>query len=668
MRTPLLALLAGLVLIAPGPAEEPVRPAGAELSAPERLVAWCIVPFDGKKRSPEARVALLQQLGLRRYAYDWRAEHLPSFETELQLLKKAGITLQAVWFPAAVGKDGETLLALLAKHNVSTQLWVMLPQPDSQIEQTEKVKVSAQLVQSLAERAEKNNCSIGIYNHGGWTGDPANMLAILKAAGKKNIGIVYNLHHAHDQLDRLKDSLKEMMPHLYAVNLNGMDSAGDRKGRKILAIAEGQLDEEVLKVIRDSGYRGPLGILGHTQHDVALRLEDNLQGLRFLEQKINGQIGDWPAYKTTAGNTLQVQLEQDAPSQTAGFVISGFSPKSLTALQGLKPTDDLLTQSVRVYVAKPGTPTAELLASPAMLGNLATTASGLRWTPRFPLAPGLRYFVRINFGKLNGHETRWCSTTFALNDVTLPATTSILSVSPMLAKLPENTLRMYVEFSHPMTKGHAYEHITLLKEDGSPVKFPFLELEEELWAPGGTRLTLLFDPGRVKRGLKPREEDGPILEEGKKFTLVISPKWKDQNGAPLKAEFRHTFDVLAPDDRAIDPAKWVVTTPKKFQQPVLIQFEKSLDRALVQRMIQVRRADGQEEQVQIRLSARQDQVELHSANRPGNWQPGKYKLVIDHRLEDLCGNRVGEPFELDVLKPIPKKQETKTTEIPFTIE
>ena len=47
------------------------------------LTAWCIVPFDGKKRGPEERVAMLKRLGLTRYAYDWRAEHLPTFEKEV---------------------------------------------------------------------------------------------------------------------------------------------------------------------------------------------------------------------------------------------------------------------------------------------------------------------------------------------------------------------------------------------------------------------------------------------------------------------------------------------------------------------------------------------------------------------------------------------------------
>ena len=38
----------------------------------EKLVAWCIVPFDSQNRSPAERAEMLQRIGLKRVAYDWR--------------------------------------------------------------------------------------------------------------------------------------------------------------------------------------------------------------------------------------------------------------------------------------------------------------------------------------------------------------------------------------------------------------------------------------------------------------------------------------------------------------------------------------------------------------------------------------------------------------------
>ena len=60
------------------------RAAEFEGFARKNLVAWCIVPFDSSKRSPEARAMMLKELGITRSAYDWRAEHVPTFEAEIQ--------------------------------------------------------------------------------------------------------------------------------------------------------------------------------------------------------------------------------------------------------------------------------------------------------------------------------------------------------------------------------------------------------------------------------------------------------------------------------------------------------------------------------------------------------------------------------------------------------
>src|SRR3954453_4203748 len=100
--------------------------APADVFTKDHLVAWCIVPFDAKQRGPAERVAMLQRLGFRRFAYDWRAEHLPTFEAELAALKRAGITLQAVWFPASLERDARHILGVLRKHGVKTQLWVTM--------------------------------------------------------------------------------------------------------------------------------------------------------------------------------------------------------------------------------------------------------------------------------------------------------------------------------------------------------------------------------------------------------------------------------------------------------------------------------------------------------------------------------------------------------------
>ncbi len=285
----------------PGPA-----PDAARLYARENLIAWCIVPFDAKHRGPEERAAMLERLGFRHFAYDWRPEHVATFDAEVEALKRHGVALDAFWLaPGELNADSRRILDVLGRHGVRARLWVLLdvgngPAPAD--ERRRRVEAAAGKLKPLAEEAAKVGCSIGLYNHGGWFGEPENQVAIierLKEQGVADVGMVYNLHHGHEHTARLPELLARMMPYLKAVNLNGMDPGADPGPRKILPIGQGSLDLGLLRTIRDSGYRGPIGILGHTSDDAEARLLDNLDGLDWLAPQLEGKpAGPRPTPRT----------------------------------------------------------------------------------------------------------------------------------------------------------------------------------------------------------------------------------------------------------------------------------------------------------------------------------------------------------------------------------
>jgi len=264
--------------------------ADVSLFARDNLVAWCIVPFDGKKRGPTERADMLARLGFKRFAYDWRAEHVPTFDAEMLALKKKGIKLEAFWFPAQLDKDARTILDLLKRHGIKTQLWITMGDPAPAAKnQAEKIEAAARSLRPIAVEADKIGCRVALYNHGGWFGEPENQIAIIEKLKLANLGIVYNLHHGHDHLERFPELLKKMKPHLWALNLNGMVKDGDKIGKKILTIGQGDRDLGILKAIQASGYHGPIGILGHTQDDAEDRLRDNLAGLDWLVPQLQGK-------------------------------------------------------------------------------------------------------------------------------------------------------------------------------------------------------------------------------------------------------------------------------------------------------------------------------------------------------------------------------------------
>ncbi|MFN0075159.1 MAG: LamG-like jellyroll fold domain-containing protein [Prosthecobacter sp.] len=283
----------------------------ADLFDKQNLAAWCIVPFDSAKRSPEARAEMVAKMGLKKVAYDWRQEHVVEFEREILAYQKHGIEMFAFW-----GSHDEAF-RLFEKYKLHPQLWIMMRGTGDT--QDVKVKSAAEGLLPILAQAKKIGSQVGIYNHGGWGGEPENMIAVCdylkKNHGTDNIGIIYNLHHGHSHLDRLPQAIAAMKPHLLCLNLNGMDIDGEAKGRKILPLGVGTQDVKVLRIIRVSGYSGPIGILNHTNEDAEGRLLDNLDGLQWLIPQLDDAMpAAKPKYRTWSD--AQPKTPSNAPSAT----------------------------------------------------------------------------------------------------------------------------------------------------------------------------------------------------------------------------------------------------------------------------------------------------------------------------------------------------------------
>lgn len=328
-----LAFAFTLAVFRTGHADEP---AAQGLFAKKNLVAWCIVPFDSKKRGPEERAAMLEKLGFSKFAYDYRAEHIPTFDAEIEALKRHHIELSAWWFPTTLNDEAKMTLAIFAKHQVTPQLWVTgggAPTNSPQ-EQQQRVLAEAARIRPIAEAAAKVNCKVALYNHGGWFGEPDNQIAIIKELNLPNVGIVYNLHHGHEHLANFPDLLQRMKPYLYTFNLNGMVKDGDRKGQKILQLSQGDLDLKLLKVIRDSGYTGPIGILGHTSDDAEQRLQDNLDGLNWLLAQLDGKSPGAAPKMRTPVPVAQAPAAAATPKANVARLTEGKFGKALDGRAG----------------------------------------------------------------------------------------------------------------------------------------------------------------------------------------------------------------------------------------------------------------------------------------------------------------------------------------------
>ncbi len=258
------------------------------LFSKSNLIPWSIVGFDVKERSPKERLEMLERLGYKQYAYGNRPKHIPTMKVEWLLAKEKGIAIKAVWLYINLNKDkvgnlkpeSEVIFENLEAVGLKTQIWVgFQPAYFNKLTEEESFNQSVKMIEYLSKRAKSIGCKIALYNHGGWFGNPENQLKIIEALPNEDLGVVFNFHHAHDNLDNYSENIKKLFPYLWCVNLNGMKV----EGPKIITIGKGDLEKGMIQLVLDLNYTGPFGILGHVKGgDPEIILKNNEKGLQNL--------------------------------------------------------------------------------------------------------------------------------------------------------------------------------------------------------------------------------------------------------------------------------------------------------------------------------------------------------------------------------------------------
>lgn len=219
-------------------------------------------------------------------------------------------------------------------------------------------------------------------------------------------------------------------------------------------------------------------------------------------------------------------------------------------------------------------------------------------------------------------------------------------IAPAFEVLPANHLKFYLHFPGPMERGEVFRHLRLVEIDASgrevgEVPEPFREVE--LWDETFTRLTLWFHPGRQKPGVNLNVEIGPILEESKCYRLEVSGDWHDESGKALGETVALSFLAGPADQEQPEPMKWKIAVEGGL---VRVTTDGPLDPESLRKRVVVRRA-GEEENLAVRMESDAGGVTMRF-DPP--LAPGRYHLLVDPQLEDLAGNSVARPFNVDLTK------------------
>ena len=307
--------------------------------------------------------------------------------------------------------------------------------------------------------------------------------------------------------------------------------------------------------------------------------------------------------------------------------------------------------------------TTTKVAMPPIVGAWRVTQDRLRFEPKFPLVHGVRYRA-VFHAKGESPLVSY----FELPPRKQARPTEVVRIYPSGDVLPENQLKFYVQFSAPMSRGGTYEHVRLREADGKVVDLPFLDLDEELWDPSMTRLTLLIDPGRIKRGVKPLEDIGPVFEEGKNYSLTLEASCRDATGQPLREKFEKVFRIGPADRSPPDPKRWRIESPKAgTRDRLVVTFDEPMDQALALRMIGVIAAT--EGKVSIRGEPTLEKNEREWSFVPSEpWPRGRFLLSVATTIEDLAGNNIGKTFDVDLASGAQRRVASDSVRVTFEVK
>ena len=243
---------------------------------------WIAAPWDAKKRGPEERMQMLQELGLSKFAYNGDG----AVDAEIEAAKKHGVEIAAFWYPAR----NPQIVDAIKRYGIHPQFWVCGSRAIPVTNDAERIEAEAARIRPIAEDAAALGCKVGLYNHREpWFEEQDHQVAIierLRRDGLTNVGIVFNFHHWRGSLAEFPALFKRIQPYLLAVNFNGM-RADTTQYPPVRFIGSDESELAMIRVVEASGWRGPIGVIHERPTvDAAEGINGNLQGLEWVQKEL----------------------------------------------------------------------------------------------------------------------------------------------------------------------------------------------------------------------------------------------------------------------------------------------------------------------------------------------------------------------------------------------
>jgi sugar phosphate isomerase/epimerase len=227
--------------------------------------ALCMDTHDSKHRSLKEQAEMLKELGYAGAAHLW----LDQVPERLRTLDEQGLKLFQVYVavnidPAKPKYDPrlKEVVGLLKGRDTILGLLVQGGPPSAEDRDGRAVEI----IRQVADVAQESGIRVALYPHAGdWCERVEDAIRVAKKVDRKNVGAQFNLCHWLKMGDEtnMEPLLRQALPHLFVVTINGADHADRASGwdRLIQPLDSGTFDiYKFLKTLHDMGYKGPIGL------------------------------------------------------------------------------------------------------------------------------------------------------------------------------------------------------------------------------------------------------------------------------------------------------------------------------------------------------------------------------------------------------------------------
>lgn len=368
--------------------------------------------------------------------------------------------------------------------------------------------------------------------------------------------------------------------------------------------------------------------------------------------------------------TLTAVWDTSRGMRAALVTIRGLSASELQLLRAdgrdAATRDSMSRAFVQLSVANENSTTGDLTRTLVPIaGTLVVDDLVAHFAPRFAFDAGRQYLAMLHPSAVGRADTSTILQALALPAVTHAAVTEVTGIYPSGDTIPENALRFYIAFSAPMSREGGLSHISLRDARGNEIRNAFLPLEADFWNGDRTRYTAFLDPGRVKQGILPNEQMGRPLHAGERVMLRVDATWRDQFGVPLRRTFEKTYRVGKADQQPITLQSWHVSEPRAgTREPLIVTFAKPLDHGLLLRALGVESPRGDALRGDVTIAQHERAWSFVPA---AAWVAGTHQLLVLSILEDMVGNQIGKPFEVDMFTRVDSTSAPEQRRIAFTV-